>query len=254
MPPAPSPLTPRLWERREGKLRHLFTEAATSQVPLFGERWSMVGRTTLRHIDPFRSKLGAAIVTGVTIALPRPGETWLYLGAASGTTASYVADLVGPSGAVYAVEKSPRPFVRLVELASRYPHVGPILADARRPTEYLDLVPPVDGIYADVAQPDQAALLLANAREFLRVRGSVLLAIKGSSMGRSRSGAEHAEATRDELHPYLNPMQLVPLEPFHKAHAMLAGTALSAIATEERHRPEPAASSHRPLGAGLRRR
>ncbi|KAI9623269.1 hypothetical protein H4Q26_014768 [Puccinia striiformis f. sp. tritici PST-130] len=46
--------------------------------------------------NPFRSKLAAGIL-GV-----------LYLGAASGTSVSHVADVVGPTGTVYAVEFSHR--------------------------------------------------------------------------------------------------------------------------------------------------
>ena len=38
----------------------------------------------------------------------KPGSKVLYLGAASGTTVSHVADLVGEEGLVYAVEFSHR--------------------------------------------------------------------------------------------------------------------------------------------------
>ena len=40
--------------------------------------------------------------------LSEPGSKVLYLGAASGTTVSHVADIVGPEGMVYAVEFSHR--------------------------------------------------------------------------------------------------------------------------------------------------
>jgi len=46
--------------------------------------------------NPFRSKLGAAIVGGIENIYMKPGSKVLYLGAASGTTVSHVADLVGP--------------------------------------------------------------------------------------------------------------------------------------------------------------
>jgi len=46
--------------------------------------------------NPFRSKLSAAILGGVDkIYMPR-GSKVLYLGAASGTTVSHVADIIGP--------------------------------------------------------------------------------------------------------------------------------------------------------------
>jgi rRNA 2'-O-methyltransferase fibrillarin len=46
--------------------------------------------------NPFRSKLASAILGGVKNIYMGPGSKVLYLGAASGTTVSHVADLVGP--------------------------------------------------------------------------------------------------------------------------------------------------------------
>lgn len=72
------------------------------QVP--GEEEKVEYRTW----NPFRSKIAAAIVGGIENIYITPGCKVLYLGAASGTTVSHVADLVGPEGAVYAVEFSKR--------------------------------------------------------------------------------------------------------------------------------------------------
>lgn len=49
-----------------------------------------------RQWNPFRSKLASAILGGVKNIYMEPGMKVLYLGAASGTTVSHVADLVGP--------------------------------------------------------------------------------------------------------------------------------------------------------------
>ena len=49
-----------------------------------------------RAWNPFRSKLAAAILGGVGNIHMKPGCKVLYLGAASGTTVSHVADIVGP--------------------------------------------------------------------------------------------------------------------------------------------------------------
>lgn len=46
--------------------------------------------------NPFRSKLAAAILGGVDQIYMPPKSKILYLGAASGTTVSHVADVVGP--------------------------------------------------------------------------------------------------------------------------------------------------------------
>ena len=46
--------------------------------------------------NPFRSKLAAGILGGLEEIYIKPGAKVLYLGAASGTSVSHVADVVGP--------------------------------------------------------------------------------------------------------------------------------------------------------------
>lgn len=47
----------------------------------------------------------------------------------------------------------------LVNMAKKRPNVIPIIEDARHPAKYRMLVPMVDVVFADVAQPDQVCLL-----------------------------------------------------------------------------------------------
>lgn len=54
-----------------------------------------------RMWNPFRSKLCAAIINGVGHIHISPGKKVLYLGAASGTTVSHVADIVGPVNTIF---------------------------------------------------------------------------------------------------------------------------------------------------------
>lgn len=215
---------PRLVESQRGDRRELWTQAVGDLPPVYGERWTEVAGQKFRLFEPGRSKLAAAIVRGWTGDLPAPGERWLYLGAASGTTASHVADLVGPDGRVYAVERSVRPFARLLALADRWANLRPILADAREPREYADLVPPVDGVYADIAQPDQLAIVLANAELLLESEGGrLLIALKTPSMGRGRSALAHREASETTLVELVTLAPSVSLEPFHRGHFMVGG-------------------------------
>lgn len=58
-------------------------------------------KTEYRVWNPFRSKLAAAILGGVDQIYMPPGSKVLYLGAASGTTVSHVADIVGPVSLYY---------------------------------------------------------------------------------------------------------------------------------------------------------
>ena len=48
-----------------------------------------------------------------------PGSKFLYPGAASGTTASHVSDIIGPTGVVYGVEFSHRVGRNLVNMAKK---------------------------------------------------------------------------------------------------------------------------------------
>ncbi|EQD27096.1 fibrillarin, partial [mine drainage metagenome] len=147
----PTDRHPFLWSRPEERYPTYWIETLGSLPPTHGERWSAARGRTVRHFDPYRSKLAAALARGWEGDLPAAGERWLYLGAASGTTASFVADLVGSNGRVYAIEKSLRPFGRLISVAERWPNLLPILADARRPRDYVDWVPNVSGIYVDIS-------------------------------------------------------------------------------------------------------
>jgi fibrillarin-like pre-rRNA processing protein len=216
--------SPRLLEVNRAERRELWTEAVGDPPPVYGERWTDFEGRPYRLFEPGRSKLAAAVVRGWTGDLPAPGECWLYLGAATGTTSSHVADLVGPEGRVYAVERSVRPFARLLALAERWPNLRPILGDARDPLAYSSLVPPVDGLYADIAQADQLEIVLKNAELLLTGDGArLLIALKTASMGRHRSAVGHRELAERTLAETTSLFTSVPLEPFHKGHFMVGG-------------------------------
>lgn len=137
-------------------------------------------KTEYRVWNPFRSKICSAIVSGINNIHIEPGTKVLYLGGASGTTVSHVADVVGPEGSVYAVEFSKRSGRDLVNMAKKRTNVIPIIEDARHPQKYRMLMPMVDMVFADVAQPDQARILGLNASQFVKNRGKFLISIKAS--------------------------------------------------------------------------
>ena len=86
-----------------------------------------------------------------------------------------MSDVVGPEGMVYAVEFSHRSVLSwshtlklidltlvlhwsgrdLLNMAKKRTNVVPIIEDARHPHKYRMLIPMVDCVFADVAQPDQ---------------------------------------------------------------------------------------------------
>ena len=121
-------------------------------------------KTEYRVWNPFRSKLAAGILGGLEDIFIKPGAKVLYLGAASGTSVSHVADIVGETGVVYAVEFSHRSGRDLINMAKKRTNVIPIIEDARHPQKYRMLVDMVDVIFADVAQvtdPVQNLLLIS---------------------------------------------------------------------------------------------
>lgn len=222
---AREPSRDRLVVERVGDGRRFWTETVGTFPPVYGERWIEREGRSFRGWSPSRSKLAAALDVGWEGPIPQEGETWLYLGAATGTTASHVADLVGPKGAVYVVEKSPRPFQKLLALAERWPNLLPILADARSLEE--DPYPPrmVDGLYADLPQPDQVEIVLRSARRFLRERGTVLMALKTASMGRDLSAPLHLEQAERRLGRFLTLERTARLAPWHRGHYFIGGEA-----------------------------
>jgi hypothetical protein len=65
-------------------------------------------------------------------------------------------------------------------MAKQRPNVIPIIEDARHPQKYRMLVPMVDVVFADVAQPDQARIVALNAQHFLKNGGHFVISIKAS--------------------------------------------------------------------------
>ncbi|XP_065826205.1 rRNA 2'-O-methyltransferase fibrillarin-like [Oscarella lobularis] len=174
--------------------------------------------------NPFRSKLAAAIVGGIDKIHIKPGVRVLYLGAASGTTVSHVADIVGPEGLVYAVEFSHRSGRDLINVAKKRTNVIPIIEDARHPHKYRMLVGMVDVVFADVAQPDQARIVAINAHNFLKNGGNFMISIKANCID---STAEPAAVFAGEVQKLrsekLKPQEQLTLEPYERDHAVVVG-------------------------------
>jgi len=107
----------------KGKEDALVTVNMTPGESVYGEKRIAVeengAKIEYRVWNPFRSKIAAAVVGGIENIWIKPGSRVLYLGAASGTTVSHVSDIVGPAGAVYAVEFSARSGRDLINVAKK---------------------------------------------------------------------------------------------------------------------------------------
>ena len=211
------------WISVENGNRKLGTKNMVPGYSVYGERLVRFKGEEYRLWDPFRSKLAAAIINGLDKVPICPKQKVLYLGAASGTTASHISDIVGEDGQVYCVEFASRSLRDLVNnvCASRY-NMVPILADARLPETYSRMVERVDNIYCDVAQPEQARILADNSDMFLTEMGGILLAIKAQSIDVTK---EPAVVFKNEIALLeargFRVSNVVDLELFDKAHVMV---------------------------------
>ncbi|KAG2223975.1 hypothetical protein INT45_013432 [Circinella minor] len=212
-----------------GKEDLLVTKNLVPGESVYGEkRISVDGpegtKIEYRVWNPFRSKLAAAVLGGVDHIHIAPGKKVLYLGAASGTSVSHVADIVGPEGAVYAVEFSHRSGRDLINMSKKRTNVVPIIEDARQPQKYRMLVPMVDVIFADVAQPDQARIITLNAHHFLRSGGHIVISIKASCIDSTVDAATvFAREVKKLQEERVKPQEQLTLEPYERDHAVVVG-------------------------------
>ena len=220
----PHPEFPEIyWAILEDGTKRLATRNLTPGRTVYGERLITFKGIEYRIWDPYRSKLAAAILKGLKAVPIKPGNKVLYLGAASGTTASHVSDIVGENGHVYCVEFSARAIRELVNNVCAYrSNMSPILEDARLPERYSMLVEKVDNIYCDIAQPEQAKILADNADLYLKRGGEIMLAIKAQSIDVTKEPSEVYKREIETLKDRgFKIKEIVHLEPYDKAHAMI---------------------------------
>jgi len=211
-----------------GKEDALVTRNMVPGDAVYGEKRITVEEGTekieYRVWNPFRSKLGAAILGGVEQIHMQPGSKVLYLGAASGTTVSHVSDIVGPEGLVYAVEFSHRSGRDLMNVAKKRTNIIPIIEDARHPHKYRMLVGMVDTVFADVAQPDQARIVALNSHNFLKNGGHFVISIKANCIDSTAPPeAVFAGEVKKLQAEKLKPQEQLTLEPYERDHAVVVG-------------------------------
>jgi fibrillarin-like pre-rRNA processing protein len=211
------------WVTLEDGSKRLATKNLAPGVSVYGEALVTDGNVEYRTWDAYRSKLAAAILRNIRSLPLKNGDTVLYLGSASGTTASHVSDIIDVEGRVYCVEFAQRSMRELIDtLCDHRSNVYPILSDARMPEKYKALVPPVDLIYCDVAQQQQGKILVDNADAYLKPEGSVLIAIKSRSVDVTM---EPTDVFKQEMRVLerrnFEILQTVRLEPYEQDHAMV---------------------------------
>jgi fibrillarin-like pre-rRNA processing protein len=146
----------------------------------------------------------------------------LYLGVSTGTTASHVSDIVGPSGIVFCVEHSSRVARDFLErVASFRSNIVPILQDARNPKEYFSVYGHVDVVYVDIAQPDQTEIAILNCKTYLKKGGYMMLVVKTRSIDVTREPAQVMRSEVKKLSTNFEIVQEINLEPYEGDHGMI---------------------------------
>jgi fibrillarin-like pre-rRNA processing protein len=197
--------------------RTIATKNAVPGKRVYDERLVKSEIGELRVWDPFRSKLAAAIRKGLKNFPFAPDSKILYLGASTGTTVSHLSDIIGPKGEIFAVEIAHQVIKPLLALCEVRHNIIPIHGDAKQPQEYKE-VGEVDAIYQDVAQPDQADILVKNAEMFLKKDGIAMIAIKSQSIDVTKKPKEVFAGVLSILETKFDVLEKYELEPFDKDH------------------------------------
>jgi len=196
----------------------LCTENSAKGFKVYGEKLVKQDNREYRMWDPFRSKLAAAILKGLRSMPIRQDSNVLYLGASTGTTASHIADIT--KGFVYCVEVSQRMMRELLPLCTIKKNMVPILGDAKHPQSYAPLIGSVDFIYQDVAQKNQAEILLRNM-DYYKAKDA-LLAIKARSISSVRDPKAVFKEELGKLRERYNVLETIDLKPYDKDHMMVS--------------------------------
>ncbi|MDO8642999.1 MAG: fibrillarin-like rRNA/tRNA 2'-O-methyltransferase [Candidatus Woesearchaeota archaeon] len=198
---------------------HLFTQNLVPGVAVYGERLVNHSGIEYREWDVRRSKIGAAIIKEVSQIGIKPGVRVLYLGCASGTTASHVSDIVGKSGFVFALDVAPRPLRDMVLVAEQRENMTVLLADANHPEQYWNKILECDAVFQDIAQKNQVEIFLKNCRMFLKKGGCGILAVKARSIAVQERPSVIFAKVRAELEKEMTIVDYRALDPFEKDHA-----------------------------------
>lgn len=197
---------------------HVATVNLNHGIKVYGERLVEVEDKEYRIWDPRRSKLSAAILNGLNTFPFKENSNVLYLGASSGTTPSHISD-ISKNGLVYCVEFSPQMMRKLVDVCRERQNMIPILDDATKPRNYMNMVEKVDIVYSDVAQPNQSELFMKNMRFYLKKEGTGILMIKARSIDVTKAPNKIFKEEESKLKTSgFKIIEKIKLEPYEKDH------------------------------------
>jgi fibrillarin-like pre-rRNA processing protein len=200
----------------------LFTQnpEACKGIKVYNEQLITEENREYRSWNPFRSKLAAALLKGLSIDIATDAQI-LYLGAATGTTVSHLSDII-TKGTIYAIETSPVAVINLLKVSEQRSNIIPILSDANHPERYHSIVPSVDLVYQDISQRNQADIFTRNIQTYLKPKGSGLIMVKARSIDVALKPKQAYELVCSYLQKQkFTIKKTVDLSPFEKDHAAI---------------------------------
>ncbi len=203
-----------------GRKTLLYTENLTPGITYFDEMTLRAGGKEYREFNPLRSKLAASIMNQISQMGLKKGDVVLYLGCSHGYTPSYVSDIVGPDGFVFAIDIAPRVVRDIVFMCQKRRNMTAILADANQPKTYANHVCQVDFIYQDIAQKNQAEIFLKNCDLYLKDGGFAFLAIKARSIDITQKPGTIYNEVRAMLDKAITVVDYRKIEEFQKDHCV----------------------------------
>ena len=194
----------------------VYTENSVKGFRVYGEKLSEKQGREYRLWDPFRSKLAAVILKKLRILPIKKDSNVLYLGASTGTTASHIADIT--QGMVYCVEVSQRMMRELLPVCDVKKNMIPILGNAKHPESYSYMIAGVDFVYQDVAQKNQAEILLKNM-DYFKAK-SALLSIKARSINSVKDPKKVFKEELRKIKERYDVVETIDLRPYDKDHIL----------------------------------
>ena len=196
----------------------LYTRSLSPGKTYFNEHTLRQHTTEYREFSPMNSKFAAAIKRGVKQTAIKEGSTVLYLGCSHGYTVSFLSDIIGENGIIFAIDIAPRVMRDLVFIVEDRKNIAPILADAAHPKDYIDKIKEPDFLFQDVAQRNQVEIFVKNLA-FLKKGSFAMLALKAKSIDISKKPKQiFDEARRQLADANVEVIQSFTLDPFQKDH------------------------------------
>jgi len=193
----------------------IYTLNLTPGKKVYNERLIRVGGKEYRSWNPYRSKMAAFILKGMKHFPFRKDTKLLYLGVASGTTASHFSDII-THGIIYGVDIAFKPMKNFVRISQDRKNLFPVIANASRPEEYNAIVDRADVLYQDIAQRNQLEIFIKNM-EWFGIREGIIM-VKARSIDISMKPDAVFKVVKKNLTEMYEIVEAIKLSPYAKDH------------------------------------